>query len=233
VTPMTEQSTEPTSVGPVAGGHLRASDADRDQVAEVMSTAFAEGRLSREEYDERLDALLQAKTFDDLVDLTRDLVVATAPAPVTSSAEHPRYAVEHGSPSGETDRMIGVFGGAERKGRWRIRSHTETYALFGGVNLDLREAVFESQVVVISGFWCFGGLEIKVPAGVEVRDQTSGVFGGTDIKNLGEPQPGAPVIVLKGVSLFGGVSVRGPKPEGKFRKALGRNRHGCGGSHAH
>ena len=224
---MTEQSLEPTHVGPVAGGHLRASDADRDQVAEVMSTAFAEGRLSREEYDERLDALLRAKTFDDLVGLTRDLVVVATPA--TPPSARPAYAVEQGGPSGEIDRMVGIFGGAERKGKWRIRSHTQAYALFGGVDLDLREAVFESPVVEISGFWCFGGLEIKVPAGVEVRDQTSGIFGGTDIRDLGDPQPGAPVIVLKGVSLFGGVSVKGPKPDRKHRLALGRSGHGCGG----
>lgn len=223
---MTEQSLEPTYVGPVAGGHLRASDADRDQVAEVMSTAFAEGRLSREEYDERLDALLRAKTFDDLVGLTRDLVVVGTPAPA-APAEQTGYAVEHGTPSGDIDRMVGIFGAAERKGRWRIRSRTESYALFGGVDLDLREAVFESQVVEISGFWCFGGMDIKVPAGVEVRDQTSGIFGGTDIRDLGEPQPGAPVIVLKGVSLFGGVSVKGPKPDRKSRKALGRSGHSC------
>ena len=231
---MNEQSLEPTHVGPVAGGHLRASDADRDQVAEVMSMAFAEGRLSREEYDERLDALLKAKTFDDLVGLTRDLVVVgtpTTPAPVP--AELPTYAVEHGAPSGDIDRMVGIFGGAERKGKWRIRRQTEAYALFGGIDLDLREAVFESQVVEIRGFWCFGGMEIKVPAGVEVRDQTSGIFGGTDVKDLGEPQPGAPVIVLKGVSLFGGVSVRGPKPSRKRgASALGWGSHGCGG-HQH
>jgi hypothetical protein len=229
---MTEQSLEPTHVGPVAGGHLRASDADRDQVAEVVSTAFAEGRLSREEHDERLDALLRAKTFDDLVGLTRDLVVVGTPVPAAPPAEQRTYAVEHGAPSGEVDRMVGIFGGAERKGTWRIRSRTQAYAVFGGIDLDLREAVFESQVVEISGFWCFGGLDIKVPAGVEVRDQTSGVFGGTDVRDLGEPQPGAPVIVLKGVSLFGGVSVKGPKPERK--KVFGRKHQGCGGgSHAH
>ena len=213
---------------------MRASDADRDQVAEVMSTAFAEGRLSREEYDERLDALLRAKTFDDLVGLTRDLVVVGTPAPAAQPAERPGYAVEHGAPSGEIDRMVGVFGGAERKGRWRIRSHTQAYALFGGIDLDLREAVFESQVVEISGFWCFGGMEIKVPEGVEVRDQTSGIFGGTEVKDLGEPQPGAPVLVIKGVSLFGGVSVRGPKQNRKKggASALGRGRHGgCGRQH--
>jgi hypothetical protein len=228
---MTE-TLEPRHVGPVAGGHLRASDSDRDQVASVLSTAFAEGRLSRDEYDERLDSLLHAKTFDDLVGLTRDLVVVASPTPVPTP-EPTGYAVDPSVASSEIDRMVGIFGGAERKGKWRIRRQTETYALFGGIDLDLREAVFESQVVEIRGFWCFGGMEIKVPAGVEVRDQTSGIFGGTDVKDLGDPQPGAPVIVLKGVSLFGGVSVRGPKPSRKRgHSALGRGSHGCGG-HKH
>jgi hypothetical protein len=231
---MNEQSLEPTHVGPVAGGHLRASDTDRDQVAEVLSTAYAEGRLSREEYDERLDVLLQAKTFDDLVGLTRDLVVVGTPSTGARATERASYAVDTTAASGEIDRLVGIFGGAERKGKWRIRSRTEAYALFGGVDLDLREAIFESQVVEITGFWCFGGLDIKVPAGIEVRDQTSGIFGGTDIRDLGEPQPGAPVIVLKGVSLFGGVSVKGPKPERRRgASAFGRKSHGCHGSKQH
>ena len=54
---MTDRVPEPTNVGPIAGGNLRASDADRDQVATVLSTAYAEGRLTREEHDERLDQL--------------------------------------------------------------------------------------------------------------------------------------------------------------------------------
>jgi hypothetical protein len=226
---MTERTMEPRHVGPVAGGHLRASDTDRDQVANVLNAAFAEGRLSRDEYDERLDSLLRAKTFDDLVGLTRDLVVVATPTPATP-APAPGYAIDSSTSNDEIDRMVGIFGGAERKGKWRIRRQTEAYAIFGGVDLDLREAVFESQVVEIRGFWCFGGMEIKVPAGVEVRDQTSGIFGGTEVKDLGEPQAGAPVIVLKGVSLFGGVSVRGPKPSRKKGfSALGRGSHSCGG----
>src|SRR4030095_16541746 len=72
---MTQPLPEPTNVGPIAGGNLRASDADREQVATLLSTAYAEGRLSREEHDERVDQLMVAKTFDDLIPITRDLVV--------------------------------------------------------------------------------------------------------------------------------------------------------------
>ena len=203
---MSDRVPEPTNVGPIAGGNLRASDADRDSVATLLSTAYAEGRLSKEEHDERLEELLRAKTFDDLIPLTTDLVAATpsAPAP-TSSVE-----VDAAHATGEPDRHIAIFGGVTRKGDWRVRRKTRSFALFGGMDLDMREAVFEAPLVEISGFWCFGGLDIKVPEGMQVRDETAGVFGGTDIRDLGEPLPGAPTLVIKGLTLFGGVSVRGP-----------------------
>ena len=85
------------------------------------------------------------------------------------------------------------------------------------MEIDLTEAIFESTEIEITGFWCFGGMEIKAPAGIEVRDRTAGIFGGTEIKGLGDPIPGAPVITIKGASLFGGVSVTGPVPSKKKR----------------
>lgn len=214
---MTEPVPEPTNVGPIAGGHLRASDADRDQVATVLSTAYAEGRLSREEHDERIDQLMAAKTFDDLLPITRDLVVVGTPNPVATPQPTSHFTIDTTGQSVDSDKMIAIFGGATRTGKWRVRKNIQALALFGGIDLDLRDAIFEAPVVEISGFWCFGGLDIKVPEGIEVRDQTAGIFGGTDVNNIGDPAPGAPTLVIKGVSLFGGVSVHGPKPN-KRRK---------------
>ena len=214
---MTEPLPEPRNVGPIAGGHLRASDADREQVATVLSTAYAEGRLTREEHDERIDQLMAAKTFDDLIPITHDLVVVGTPEPIRSRQSPSRFKIDTTAQSPESDKMIAIFGGATRTGKWRVRKNIQALALFGGIDLDLRDAIFEAPVVEISGFWCFGGLDIKVPAGIELRDQTAGIFGGTDVSNIGDPAPGAPTLVIKGVSLFGGVSVHGPKPN-KRRK---------------
>lgn len=183
----------------------------------VLSTAFAEGRISREEHDERLQQAMAAKTFDDLIPITHDLVVI---APQTRAAVAPAdtsYAVDTSRSNAQPDRMVAIFGGVNRKGRWRVRKQSQALALFGGMDLDLRDAVFEDKVVEISGFWCFGGMEIKVPAGIEVQDQVAGIFGGSDVSDVGEPQPGAPTLVIKGLALFGGVSVKGPKPEKKRR----------------
>jgi DUF1707 SHOCT-like domain len=208
---MTEAVPEPTNVGPIAGGYLRASDADREQVATLLSTAYAEGRLSREEHDERVDQLMEAKTFDDLIPITRDLVVIGTSNAVATPQSTSRFTIDTTGQNPDSDKMIAIFGGVTRTGRWRVRKNIQALALFGGMDLDLRTAIFEAPVVEISGFWCFGGLDIKVPEGIDVRDQTAGVFGGTDIRDIGEPAPGAPTLVIKGMTLFGGVSVRGPK----------------------
>ena len=53
---------------------LRASDADRNVVHGVLTDAFADGRLDREEYDERTTATVQARTLGQLTTLVADLV---------------------------------------------------------------------------------------------------------------------------------------------------------------
>ena len=64
-----------------SGGSLvRASDAERDQAAEILRAGYAEGRLSRAELDERFAAAYAAKTRSDLRDLTSDLPGATSAA---------------------------------------------------------------------------------------------------------------------------------------------------------
>jgi hypothetical protein len=215
---MTDRVPEPTNVGPIVGGNLRASDADRDQVATVLSTAYAEGRLTREEHDERVEQLMTAKTFDELIPITSDLVPTGGPAPApVSQPRSGNFQIETAGATEAPDWHVAVFGGVTRTGRWRVRRKIHSVALFGGMDLDLREAIFEGSTVEMSGFWCFGGLDIKVPEGIEVRDQTVGIFGGTDVRDIGDPLPGAPTLVIKGATLFGGVSVRGPKPEKRKR----------------
>ena len=58
---------------------LRASDSDREQVAELLLHATAEGRLSADELDQRLEALNTARTYDELDTLLADLPIDRAP----------------------------------------------------------------------------------------------------------------------------------------------------------
>jgi hypothetical protein len=76
-------------------GGLRAADADRDRAAGILGTAYSEGRLSKEEYDARLDSTFSARTYADLDQVLTDLPVgreASVPSPappatVTPSAQ--------------------------------------------------------------------------------------------------------------------------------------------------
>jgi len=58
---------------------VRASDAERDQAAEILRAGYAEGRLNGAELDERLTAAYAAKTLPDLHALTSDLPGAAPP----------------------------------------------------------------------------------------------------------------------------------------------------------
>jgi hypothetical protein len=69
--PWREFSTDPRR--PEAAG-LRASDRDRDVVLGVLAEGYAEGRLTREEYDERAAATTAARTLGELAPLVTDLV---------------------------------------------------------------------------------------------------------------------------------------------------------------
>jgi hypothetical protein len=63
---------------------IRASDRDRAVIETVLADAFAEGRITRAEYDERTDAALASRTLGELVPLVEDLPVARAPRPGTT-----------------------------------------------------------------------------------------------------------------------------------------------------
>lgn len=58
---------------PQAYGHLRASHADRERALDVLKAAFAEGRLYKNEFDERAAQVHLARTYAELAALTGDL----------------------------------------------------------------------------------------------------------------------------------------------------------------
>ena len=59
-------------------GRLRASDSDRDRVVELLNVAYSEGRLSKDEYDNRLENAFSARTYADLDQIVADLPVTRA-----------------------------------------------------------------------------------------------------------------------------------------------------------
>ncbi|MEU6233415.1 DUF1707 domain-containing protein [Kitasatospora sp. NPDC047058] len=218
--------TKPAAHAPVAEAEMRASDADRERVAELLRDAYAEGRLDVEEHAERIEAAYAAKTMGDLAPLTRDL-----PAHRSISFEKPPLDAPDAAPRParpparqEAPTMVAIFGGASRKGRWRVGSHLRAVAAFGGVEIDLTDAVFESPEVVIEVVAIFGGVEIKVPENVSLHGSGVGIFGGFDVKEQTAADPYAPVVRVKGAAVFGGCEAKprkGKKLKEWVRKQLG------------
>lgn len=195
-------------------GDLRASDADRDRVADRLRDALAEGRLTPEEHGERVDRLYGSRTLAELADLTTDLPGRETPTrpqqpPLDTPESHELAAQSTGQ-----DSVVAVLGGAERNGRWLVEPRTHVTALLGGVELDLREAVLAQQEVLIQCAVVLGGLEIVLPPGVRVINQVNGILGGVSVStNNRASRADAPTVRLTGTCLLGGVDVRNTPSE--------------------
>lgn len=199
-------------------GSYRASDADRDQVTEVLNTAYAEGRLTIDEHHERSQAALEARTFDDLTELTADLVPMQA-VPVHSDPDRRQLVVREGALP-DSDKMSTVMSTVKREGSWRVRAHSVTNNVMGDIKLDLTQATFDAPVVELTGTVLMGSMVIRVPVGATVINEVTNVLGDTTVKDIGEPDPSMPTLVLKGTNIMGDIKVRGPKKPSRWRKAL-------------
>jgi hypothetical protein len=198
-------------------GNLRASDADRERVADILREAAGDGRLSMEELDERLDAVYAAKTYAELEPITRDLPQAgTAQAPAPPAAGGPlRFGGEptsHGAAA--------IMGGFSRKGDWVVPKQFSAVAIMGGGEIDLREARFAEPIVTISVVAIMGGIEITAPEDATVCVTGIGIMGGFDHSASGSGVTGGPTIIVNGVAIMGGVDVRRRPPRKSQREKL-------------
>lgn len=200
-------SAEPSDVGPAVGGDLAATLADRDHVVTLLTAAHAEGLLGPEERDRRIAAARVAATFDDLVPLTRDLVSLDGPA---RQGARPSI-IDETNANPNADLVVTIFGGTERRGAWRARKNISVLTLFGGTELDLTQAIFEAPTVTVNVFCLFGGVDVVVSPGTEVRNEAIAIFGGAGTGRIAPPIPGIPTVVVRGFVGFGGVEVKNPK----------------------
>ncbi len=169
------------------------SEAERDQVAALMAKHCSEGRLTLEEFSQRVEVALAARTWGELDQVLAGLPPESAPPSTAPTSSH----------------VVAVFGGASRRGRWRPGSRLRATAVFGGVDLDLRNAELRGSEIEIRAVAVFGGVDIVVPEGVVVELSGFSLFGGKDARVADVPViPGSPVVKVRGFPVFGGVSVR-------------------------
>ncbi|GAA2479249.1 DUF1707 SHOCT-like domain-containing protein [Streptomyces gobitricini] len=183
---------------------MRASDAERERVAERLRDAVAEGRLDMAEFQERLDLAYQARTYGELVPLVRDLPEMVAPA---GAVEDGGWRARIGRPA-TSKGAFAFWSGFGRRGKWCVARDFTAVVLQGGGDIDLREADFEDREIVIRCFAVMGGIQVVVPPDLHVEVTGFGFMGGFDDRGAGGGTPGSPRVRVTGFALMGGVDVR-------------------------
>lgn len=138
-----------------------ASDAEREREIAVLRDAVAEGRLTLEEFSERVGRAQAARTAGELAVLVRDLPgsAAARPEPVPSTARHRAFC----------SMLV-------RKGPWELPQRSSFRSIFGTISLDLRQARLAAAEVELEIYNLFGTVTVIVPEGIVVNVEGGGLF---------------------------------------------------------
>lgn len=183
--------------GPVPAAQVRVGDTDRDETVRQLQQAFAEGRLSDEEFDQRTRSALTARLGGELAVLIADLPAAAA-APARPAVGARR-----------TGSAIAYKNFIRRAGRWQVPERFRTVVYKGAGQIDLRAAELTAAETTVAVLAYKSRVEVLVPLGVRVDLQGSGVTKGwSAAEDLEDRLPaGAPVVHVRGLAYKGTVEV--------------------------
>lgn len=199
---MSDQQTAPTPGDAANGDAIRASDSERAATVERLKRAHDEGRLTLDEFTDRITKAREARTRGSLEALVADL-----PAASTTGADGSGAGGQ--PPSGRRpETRLTPLGGWKQRGRMRLDHDINVFSFIGGLNLDLTEAEFAVEEVTITSGSLLGGAVITAPGNVRVEVEGISLLGGRDIRVAQPPDPNAPVLRLRVFRVIGGVEVR-------------------------
>lgn len=104
------------------------------------------------------------------------------------------------------DSQMAIFSGSDRTYNDEAFTGSNLVAVFGGVNLDLRNAAFNKDTV-IKAFCLFGGIDIKVPKDVQVQIRSGFIFGGISDDRKDKSNKGKYTIYVDAAGGFGGINI--------------------------
>jgi Domain of unknown function (DUF1707)/Cell wall-active antibiotics response 4TMS YvqF len=162
---------------------ILASDAEREHSIVLLRDAVGEGRLTLEEFSERVDLVQTARTDGELADVTRDLPTRLAPSAAPDSApEQHRAYCSH----------------LARSGPWSLPGHSSWRSIFGTIDLDLRQARLDGPETLLQVYNLFGTVSLIVPEGVEVVVRGGGMFASQKVEAPERPAiDGAPRLTIE------------------------------------
>jgi class 3 adenylate cyclase len=177
-------------------GAERVSDADRDDAVMLLREHVVVGRLTLDEFSERVGVALRARTRDDIAGALRNLPTLAVAEEEATRRRSRRW-------------FVAVMSGSQAKGRWRVGGRTTAVAVMGGCDMDLRHAEIEGPEIVITAVAFWGGIHIVVPEGFDVELGGFSFMGGRDLILRNVPRvPGSPRIRVRGFAVMGGIEVK-------------------------
>jgi len=187
---MTEHATT-SPAPPRDGGASPAPPLDRSAAIAQLTRHATGGELTLDEYAACAAAIAAATTPAQL-DAALAPVSHAPPTPVPTRSRT----------------LVGIFGGTDQRGRWRLPRRLRILAVFGGVSADLGTAQVEAPLSTIAVLAVLGGVSLTAPPGVSIQLSGFSLLGGkSDKRPPGPPLPVSPVIHVRTFTLLGGVSV--------------------------
>lgn len=185
---------------------IRAGDSDRDRSVELLTAAVAEGRLTLEEFGDRVALAQRAQTQDELAALSRDLPAAPPAAEPTAPARH-----------------LAVCSNLTRRGPWELPARSEFRCICGTVVLDLSQARLIGQEVELDVFNLCGTVTVLIPDGVRVSVTGGGLFASQVVEPPPDPVAAdAPTVRISVRGPCGTLYVRSPgAARNRLARALG------------
>ncbi|MCD2189101.1 DUF1707 SHOCT-like domain-containing protein [Actinomycetospora soli] len=183
---------------------VRASDAEREQVADLVRRAVGDGRLTMVEGDERQRAAYAATFRHELAPITADL----EPEP-TAQPSRPAVGKEIATRPDATG-SVAVMSGADRSGTWTPGLTHRAVSVMGGTSLDLRHANLDSRGLTLQVVSVMGGANVDLRGvGVDVTVQAFALMGGCEV--VVDPDA---VVEVTGVGFMGGFADQAGAPSG-------------------
>jgi hypothetical protein len=197
---MSDQQAAENQAGTAGDDAIRASDRERAATVDRLKRTHDEGRLTLDEFTDRIAKTRQAQTRGELRALVADL-------PATATASGSRAGGQAASGRSPETRILPI-GGWKQRGRIRLDHDIDVFSLIGGVDLDLTDAEFATDEVTVTSISLLGGADVTAPANVRVEVEGMSLLGGREIKTRQPSDPAAPVLRLRIWRLIGGVEVQ-------------------------
>jgi hypothetical protein len=168
------------------------SDAERDQVVARLNTALGEGRLTLDEFEERVGGVLQARTYGEVEPYVSDLPGLQPGAPAVVELRNNASSLK-------------------RNGRWAVPRRLVVHNKAGSVKLNFVDALIPYPTIEIDVDVIAGSVDLVVPRGASADVDAVEMFAGSVKSTVPRPHDAAatgPMFLVTGQNKAGSVRVR-------------------------